>query len=102
MEPTLALPAELTIYNATDICQRWLAWLQGLPAGSTACTLDARHVAEVDGAGLQLLAGLAGALQARGLATRLVEPQETLRDACRSLGLDGLLGNGNATGEHTP
>lgn len=100
MEPILALPAELTIYNATELCQRWLDWLQDLPADSTTCILDARHVAEVDGAGLQMLAALRSALQERGLAAQLVAPQKALSDACHSLGLQHLLEGTNTPVEH--
>ncbi len=82
------LPAELNIYNAVDARDALLAWqTEQLAAGSERLLISAANVAEVDGAGLQLLAALSNMDQ----SWQLVEPSKVFADACRLLGLNQWL-----------
>ena len=58
-----------------------------LAAGSERLLISAANVAEVDGAGLQLLAALSNMDQ----SWQLVEPSKVFADACRLLGLNQWL-----------
>jgi anti-anti-sigma regulatory factor len=84
-----ALPAELTIYVAAELRSHWMPWLAD--TGHDALEVAADAVAEVDAAGLQLLASLALALQRQGRELRLTGASATLIKACQELGLDDLL-----------
>ncbi len=84
------LPAELTIYAASELRARWLAAIDADP-GEIDCTIDASAVAEVDAAGVQLLLALSRTLAALGRAPRLERPSTRLADACATLGLGHLL-----------
>ena len=84
------LPAELTIYAVSELRTQWLAALDAGP-GEGDCVVDASAVAEVDGAGLQLLVALSRQLAAHDAALRLASPTAALRDACATLGLSALL-----------
>jgi anti-anti-sigma regulatory factor len=86
MDPRFpALPAELTIYAAGELRARWLAALDATADGET-LWVDASGVAEVDGAGVQLLVSLSRHLAARDRVLRLESPSDALRDACTTLG----------------
>lgn len=84
------LPAELTIYAASELRARWLAAIDAEP-GEIDCTVDASAVAEVDAAGVQLLLSLSRTLAARERALRLERPSARLTEACATLGLGHLL-----------
>lgn len=87
----LELPAELNIYTASELHGRWLAWLGDLPADEADARLNAAHVEQIDGAGMQLLVALQRTLAARGCAMRLIEPSQVLCDASAALGLSEWL-----------
>jgi anti-anti-sigma regulatory factor len=89
------LPAELTIYAASELRAQWLAALDASPPEAD-LQLDASAVTEVDGAGVQLLLALARQLAARDRALRLERPSPRLHEACAALGLDSLLGTAGA------
>jgi anti-anti-sigma regulatory factor len=89
MTPSLALPAELTIYTAGETRPHWLAWLAA--DGGESLQVDASGVAEVDAAGVQLLLALAHALQAQQRRLLIERPSPVLRGACERLGLTSLL-----------
>ena len=87
-----ALPAELSIYTATETHAQMLHWVDEAGADGTGpWPLQADAVAQADAAGLQLLLALQHSLQARGRRLLLVQPSAPLRHACSSLGLTGLL-----------
>ena len=90
MPPDRALPAELTIYVAAELRLQWLPWLDN-DGTEEALELAADAVAEVDAAGLQLLASLAVALQARGRELCLRDASAALRKGCEHLGMGHLL-----------
>jgi ABC-type transporter Mla MlaB component len=105
MAETLSLPAELTIYTVTEQRARWLAWLaqatRERASGRSAddvCCVDATAVAEVDGAGLQLLLALARELAQAQWPLRLVRPSAGLAQACAALGVADALGCAAAPG----
>lgn len=78
------LPAELNIYSAVEVRDTLLAWVtEQVAAGSERLELSASNVAEVDGAGLQLLAALSNMDQ----SWHLVESSQVFTDACHALGL---------------
>lgn len=78
------LPAELNIYSAVDIRDTLLAWVtEQVAAGTERLEISAANVAEVDGAGLQLLAALSNMDQ----SWHLVESSQVFTDACHSMGL---------------
>jgi anti-anti-sigma regulatory factor len=83
------LPAELTIYAASELRTQWLAALDAAPPDAD-CEVDASAVADVDAAGLQLLLALSRQLAARDRTLRLASPSERLREACAALGLRSL------------
>lgn len=84
--PALNLPAELTIYTAAETREAWLAALAQPADGPLVA--QAADVAELDGAGLQLLLSLQCALAQQQRALQLQAPSPALRDACRRCGLD--------------
>ena len=96
MTPSLALPAELTIYTAGETRPQWLAWLAA--DGGESLQVDASGVAEVDAAGMQLLVALARALQAQQRRLLIERPSAVLRGACERLGLTSLLESAPTTG----
>lgn len=88
------LPEELTIYTIGEHFPQWLQWLEALPMDLTqndplasALVVDARQVAEVDGAGLQMLVALSHALKNRQRHLVLREPSDALLQASAALGL---------------
>ncbi|MGQ0710944.1 MAG: STAS domain-containing protein [Rhodoferax sp.] len=94
------LSAEWTVYGAVQSRAALLEWLDqdGAQAGDV-LEISAADVADIDGAGLQLLV----ALDAQGLPWRLVDASEAFIQACRGLGLEHWLqGLGEAAGEAAP
>jgi anti-anti-sigma regulatory factor len=88
------LPEELTIYTIGELFPQWLQWLEVLPMDlihddplASALVVDAHDVAEVDGAGLQMLVALSHALKNRQRHLVLREPSDALLQACAALGL---------------
>jgi anti-anti-sigma regulatory factor len=92
MSTALALPPEFTIYTAAETRAAWLAALAA--PGEGALAVQASAVAEVDAAGVQLLASLARTLEAQQRTLQLVEPSAALASACERLGLSALLSSG--------
>lgn len=86
----LVLPSELTIYTVSELLPQWLAWLGAEAAVDGPARVEAGDVAEIDGAGLQMLVSLQRALAARGRALELVAPSRVLQDACAGAGLTDL------------
>jgi len=83
MNERFELPAELNIYSALETRDALLAWAAAqTQKGADVLELSARDVAEVDGAGLQLVASLSNMEQ----AVRLVESSDAFVQACRTLG----------------
>jgi len=106
MTPTtpsaLHLPAELTIYTATETRQAWLAWLAAEPEAQegSVCRVDGAAVDQVDASGMQLLAALSRTLHEQQRPLQLVHASAPLLGACRALGMTALLqGDSLATGD---
>ena len=92
--PTLSLPAELTIYTASETRASWLAWLAAEPAdagGDGRCTVHAGAVDQVDAAGVQLLVALSHTLARQQRRLLLLDPSTPLCVACEALGASALL-----------
>ncbi|MBP6718388.1 MAG: anti-sigma factor antagonist [Rhodoferax sp.] len=88
MSERFELPSELNIYSALETKDALLAWASAQTADAQEhLEVSARDVAEVDGAGLQMLAALSN----MGLGWRLVETSEVFADACRTLGFSQWL-----------
>lgn len=84
MAEQFELPSELNIYSALETRDALLAWSTAqLTLGADFLEVSARNVAEVDGAGLQLLAALGNSEH----SWRLVEASDVFVDACRTIGL---------------
>jgi hypothetical protein len=83
MSTRFELPAELTIYSIMEARDALLAWAETHKTG-TGETLEvsATKLAEVDGAGLQLLVSLGNTLQ----SWRMVDVSNSLTQACQTLG----------------
>ena len=91
MSEPYELPAELTIYSALDTRDKLLAWASEQSAKATDfLTISAKNVAEVDGAGLQLLAAISNMDQ----AWQLTQPSEAFTEACQTLGFSHWLESG--------
>lgn len=83
MNERFELPSELTIYSALETRDALLAWVTvQLAEGHDHLEVSAQHVAEVDGAGLQLLAALSN----MEYPWRLVETSGPFDAACRVMG----------------
>jgi anti-anti-sigma regulatory factor len=80
----LRLAEELSIYTVGGLRAEWLAWLD---AQRDAARIDAAAVGQVDAAGVQLLASLVRALEARAIGWHLFDVSGPLSDALRTLGL---------------
>lgn len=89
------LPAELSIFTATETRSQWLAWLaresNALTGIAELPSVNASGVDTVDGAGVQLLLALQRTLHERGLTLQLAAPSEILRNACMALGAGALM-----------
>jgi hypothetical protein len=88
MSKCFELPAEANIYNIMETRESLLAWVaeQNLRSHGP-LEISARDVAEIDGAGLQLLASLGSTAP----GWRLVDASPIFLDACRTLGFDAWL-----------
>lgn len=86
----LRLPEELTIYTAAGLRAEWLTWLVDQRED---VLIDGNAVAQVDAAGVQLLASLLSSLEARALGWRAQGVGGALRDALHTLGLATRLAN---------
>jgi anti-anti-sigma regulatory factor len=84
----LALPEELSIYTVGGQQAAWLAWLADQ---RDEVLIDASAVAQIDAAGVQLLAALLRSLDARALGWRVQGAGGALRDAFHTLGLSTRL-----------
>ncbi len=82
----VALGSELLIYQVADTKAALLPALAAW-TGPEPLTLDASELAEVDGAGLQLLVMLAHSLRERGGALRLQGCSAAVRGTLHSAGL---------------
>lgn len=88
MTSTFELPAELTIYGATETGGALLAWAaEQTTKSQRRLNVSALQVKEVDGADLQPLA----ALTHMDLTWPLVESSTEFSEACRTLGLSDWL-----------
>jgi anti-anti-sigma regulatory factor len=87
----LALPEELTIYSVGALHSDWLAWLA---VQRDEVVIDGGAVAQVDAAGVQLLASLLRSIEARELGWRVRGVGAALRDALHTLGLEARFANG--------
>lgn len=103
--PDLRLPAELTIFTASETRSAWVAWLaeeQQLGDADSVCRVEAADVAEVDAAGVQLLVSLCNSLSRQHRQLQLCQPSDVLRKACASLGVATLLLQDQARTEDMP
>lgn len=83
MSDRFELPSELNIYNALESRDALLAWAsEQMTKAKGYLEISARDVAEVDGAGLQLLAALSNMEQ----TWHLVDASEPFAEACRTMG----------------
>jgi anti-anti-sigma regulatory factor len=88
MSEQYELPAELNIYSALETRDALLAWAaEHAPKAKEFLEISAAQVAEIDGAGLQLLASLSN----MGQSWRLLEPSERFSEACRTMGFGDWL-----------
>jgi len=85
--PTLTLPAELGIDAAGSLYRDLLAQVDQ----PSTVTLDAREVARIHTAALQLFCMFCQDRRAAGRETRWQQPSETLRSAAALLGMTTLL-----------
>jgi phospholipid transport system transporter-binding protein len=96
MAKTPRLPAELNIYAVATVRPQFEAWAEppkrkGRSKGAAAALcVDGSAVAEVDGAGVQLLIALANSLRAGGRELRVTDPSGALENALRTLGVGAL------------
>lgn len=84
MSERYELPASLNIYGVLETRDSMLAWVNDQAFKNRAkLEVSAREVAEIDGAGLQILASLTS----MGKSWTLVEHSEVFADACTIMGL---------------
>ncbi|RZS52937.1 STAS domain-containing protein [Sphaerotilus mobilis] len=89
--PHFALPAELTIFTATETRDALLAALAGATDADAPLVVDAAAVIDVDGAGVQLLVALSRLCERDERSWRLQAPGDALVAACHTLGLSAWL-----------
>lgn len=83
MSIVFELPQELNIYSALETRDALLAWVTAQTTQSVGVLeISARNVAEIDGAGLQLLAALSNMDQ----AWHLVDVSVPFTEACTTMG----------------
>jgi ABC-type transporter Mla MlaB component len=83
MSDAFELPQELNIYSALETRDSLLAWVAAQASQSKgALEISARHVAEIDGAGLQLLAALDNMEQ----PWHVVATSTAFSEACTTMG----------------
>jgi ABC-type transporter Mla MlaB component len=90
-EHTCALPAELTIFTATETRDALLAAAARAAEADACLQVDASEVVDVDGAGVQLLVALSRQCERDGRAWQLMSPGDALPRACQVLGLSAWL-----------
>ena len=84
MNKPFDLPEEMTIYSAVETRDALLAWVaEQTTQSSKLLEISAANVREVDGAGLQLLASLSHTDH----PWKLIQPSQSLLDACATLGM---------------
>ena len=84
MSEPFELPAELNIYSALETRDALLAWVaEQTTKNRDSLEISAKNVAEIDGAGLQLLSALTNMEQ----SWRIVEVSDAFSEACRTMGL---------------
>ena len=88
MTASFELPAELNIYTAAETAQAMLTWFNdSRNQHVTHLTLNGQSVAEVDAAGLQLIASLHNSCVSQALSWQLEQASHTLGAACERLGI---------------
>jgi anti-anti-sigma regulatory factor len=88
MTACFELPAELNIYTAAETAQAMTLWFaENRNQQTELLTLDGHAVAEVDAAGLQLLAALHNTCKSHALQWQLTQASQTLGAACTRLGI---------------
>lgn len=88
MSQAFELPAEMTIYSVAETRDILLAWVTEQSAkASKGLEISGAKVAEIDGAGLQLLSALSHLAQPWCLR----DPSPAIANACAALGLDDWL-----------
>ncbi|MGY0196241.1 STAS domain-containing protein [Leptothrix sp. BB-4] len=97
----VVLPAELTIFTATETRDALLAALAAITDADTTLQVDAAEVVDVDGAGVQLLVSLSRLCERDERAWRLQSPTDALVRACQVLGLTTWLERHAATATNT-
>lgn len=99
MTAAFQLPTELTIYSVgatRDALMAWLTQQDASPGDSV--EIDAGHVEDIDGAGVQMLGALTAALTQRGLLWCVTAPSSHLLEVCKVMGSLGWLERRNAAG----
>lgn len=94
-----ALPEALTIYQVGPVRELFLKWLKRPPANGRTFKLDGSAVAEVDGAGLQLLLSLVKSLSQRQCSLQVVNASPALCEGAERLGACAYFGLGSETGD---
>lgn len=99
MTTAFQLPSELTIYSVGATRDALLAWLtqQDAQLGDPV-DIDAAHVEDIDGAGIQMLGALTSTLTQRGLHWQLSAPSAHLLEICSSMGSLNWLERAGAPG----
>ena len=99
MTSVFQLPSELTIYSVGATRDTLLAWLteQDVKPGDVV-DIDAAHVEDIDGAGVQLLGALTSTLTQRGLHWQVKEPSVHLLEICSAMGSRNWLERTDAPG----
>jgi anti-anti-sigma factor len=92
------LVGELDTYSAPAL-GRAFEVLGGLPVGegATVVDVDAARLEFLDSSGLVVLVSVMQDLSSRGVALRVVNPTEIVRQTVRATGLEALLGPGGAS-----
>ena len=87
------LPTELNIYAVAEMRVALLAWVEERTKAKEPLELSAQEVAEIDGAGMQLLVSLSN----MRLPWKITASSTAFADACRLLGLQTWLPPGQPT-----
>lgn len=87
MTAAFQLPAELTIYSVGATRDALLEWLtQQDPKPGDRVEIDAAHVDDIDGAGIQLLGALTKTLSERGVLWQVNDASTHLMEICGVMG----------------
>jgi anti-sigma B factor antagonist len=84
----LVIEGDLTIYNATELNRALLAELEG----AESLELELRGVAEMDSAGLQVLAMLKREAQHHGVELQLTQHSEAVYEVLERFGMQSAFG----------